>query len=383
MPLQYTEEHEIFRKSLRKFLDNEVNPHIFEWKEQNKIPREIWTKMGAQGFIGFWVEPEYGGSGLDFSFSVVMMEEMNSSSRDLSLCLGVHNDIAMPYIAHNGTEEQKKKYLPKACTGESIMAIAMTEPGAGSDLANIRSTAVKDGKEWVINGQKTFISNGYNCDVAIVAVKTDPKVQPAWKGVSLIIVENGTPGFTKGRKLEKMGVNAADTAELSFEDCRVPLENLLGQEGGGFKVLMRNLQQERLVGAFGAILMAEHILDMTVEYATTREAFGRPIASFQANAFRLAELATEIQMAKTFTYKIIDDHLDGKDIEKEVSMAKWYNAELVNRMAYYGVQLHGGYGYMLEYPVAHAYLDVRLQTIAAGTTEIMKTIIARRMGLMR
>jgi len=383
MPLQYTEEHEIFRKSLRKFLDNEVNPHIFEWKEQNKIPREIWTKMGAQGFIGFWVEPEYGGSGLDFSFSVVMMEEMNSSSRDLSLCLGVHNDIAMPYIAHNGTEEQKKKYLPKACTGESIMAIAMTEPGAGSDLANIRSTAVKDGKEWVINGQKTFISNGYNCDVVIVAVKTDPKAQPAWKGVSLIIVENGTPGFTKGRKLEKMGVNAADTAELSFEDCRVPLENLLGQEGGGFKVLMRNLQQERLVGAFGAILMAEHILDMTVEYATTREAFGRPIASFQANAFRLAELATEIQMAKTFTYKIIDDHLDGKDIEKEVSMAKWYNAELVNRMAYYGVQLHGGYGYMLEYPVAHAYLDVRLQTIAAGTTEIMKTIIARRMGLMR
>ena len=383
MPLQYTEEHEIFRKSIRKFLDNEVNPHIFEWKEQEKIPREIWKKMGEQGFIGFWVEPEYGGSGLDFSFSVVMMEEMNSSSRDLSLCLGVHNDIAMPYIAHSGTEEQKKKYLPKACSGESIMSIAMTEPGAGSDLANIRATAVKDGNEWVINGQKTFISNGYNCDVTIVAVKTDTKVQPAWKGVSLIIVEDGTPGFTKGRKLEKMGVNAADTAELSFEDCRVPLENILGKEGGGFKVLMRNLQQERLVGAFGAILMAEHILGMTVEYATTREAFGRPIASFQANAFRLAELATEIQMAKTFTYKIIDDHLDGKDIEKEVSMAKWYNSELVNRMAYYGVQLHGGYGYMLEYPIAHAYLDVRLQTIAAGTTEIMKTIIARRMGLMK
>lgn len=383
MPLQYTEEHEIFRKSLRKFLDNEVNPHIFEWKEQSKIPREIWTKMGAQGFIGFWVDPEYGGSGLDFSFSVVMMEEMNSSSRDLSLCLGVHNDIAMPYIAHSGTEEQKKKYLPKACTGESIMAIAMTEPGAGSDLASIRATAVKDGNEWVINGQKTFISNGFNCNVVIVAVKTDPKIQPAWKGVSLIIVEEGTPGFTRGRKLEKMGVNAADTAELSFEDCRVPLDNLLGQEGGGFKVLMRNLQQERLVGAFGAILMAEHILNITVDYAKTREAFGRPIASFQANAFRLAELATEIQMAKTFTYKIIDDHIDGKDIEKEVSMAKWYNSELVNRMAYYGVQLHGGYGYMLEYPIAHAYLDVRLQTIAAGTTEIMKTIIARRMGLMK
>jgi acyl-CoA dehydrogenase len=382
MPLKFTEEHELFRASLRKFLANEVTPHMYEWKEKHDVPREIWKKLGDQGFIGYWVDPKYGGSGLDFSYSVVLHEEYANTSRDLGLGMSVHNDIAMPYLARKGTEAQKLKYLPAACKGDCIVAIAMTEPGAGSDLAAIRTTAVRKGDEYVINGQKTFISNGIKCDLAIVAVKTNPQAKPPHTGISLILVEEGTPGFTKGRRLEKMGVTAADTSELSFEDCRVPVSNLLGEEGKGFYILMENLQQERLVAALGSILSAEKILNLTIDYAKTREAFGRPISKFQANAFRLVELATEIEMAKTFTYKIVDDHLDGKDITKEVSMAKWYNTELVNRVAYYGVQLHGGYGYMMEYPIAHFYCDVRVQTITAGSTEIMKQIIAKMMGLM-
>jgi acyl-CoA dehydrogenase len=382
MPLKYTEEHEIFRRSLKKFFANEVTPHALEWKEKGNVPREIWKKMGAQGFIGYWAPPEYGGSGLDFSYSVVLLEEMTGTSSDLSLNIGVHNDVALPYIIHSGSEEQKKKYVPPACSGDCIMAIAMTEPGAGSDLQAIRATAIRKGDHYVINGQKTFISNGYNCDLAIVAVKTDPKADPPHTGVSLILVEAGTPGFTKGRKLDKMGVKAADTAELSFEDCKVPVENLLGAEGTGFYTLMRNLQQERLIGAIGAVLGAENVLNLTIDYTKTREAFGRPICKFQYNAFKIVEMATEIEMAKTFTYKLIDQFLDGEDITKAVSMAKWYNSELVNRVAYNCVQLHGGYGYMMEYAVAHAYVDARLQTIAAGTTEIMKLIIARMMGLL-
>lgn len=382
MPLKYTDEHEIFRRSLRKFFEAEVKPNVEQWRKQGFIPREIWKKMGAQGFIGYWLPPEFGGSGLDFSYSVVLSEEMVIASSDLGVNIGVHNDVALPYIAHSGTEEQKKKYLPPACTGDCIVSIAMTEPGAGSDLASIRSTAIRKGDHYIINGQKTFISNGYACDLAIVAVKTDPKANPPHTGVSLVLVENGTPGFTKGRKLEKMGLHAADTAELSFEDCKVPVTNLLGAEGGGFFTLMQNLQQERLMGAIGAIVGAEHILQATIEYTKTREAFGRPICKFQHNAFKIVEMATEIEMAKTFTYKLIDEYLDGKDIVKTVSMAKWYNSELVNRVAYNCVQLHGGYGYMMEYEVAHAYVDARMQTIAAGTTEIMKLIISRLMGLL-
>ncbi|MCX5858429.1 MAG: acyl-CoA dehydrogenase family protein [Proteobacteria bacterium] len=382
MPLKYTDEHEIFRRSLRKFFEAEVKPNVEQWRKQGFIPRDIWKKMGAQGFIGYWLPPEFGGSGLDFSYSVVLSEEMVIASSDLGVNIGVHNDVALPYIAHSGTEEQKKKYLPPACTGDCIVSIAMTEPGAGSDLASIRSTAIRKGDHYIINGQKTFISNGYACDLAIVAVKTDPKANPPHTGVSLVLVENGTPGFTKGRKLEKMGLHAADTAELSFEDCKVPVTNLLGAEGGGFFTLMQNLQQERLMGAIGAIVGAEHILQATIEYTKTREAFGRPICKFQHNAFKIVEMATEIEMAKTFTYKLIDEYLDGKDIVKTVSMAKWYNSELVNRVAYNCVQLHGGYGYMMEYEVAHAYVDARMQTIAAGTTEIMKLIISRLMGLL-
>jgi acyl-CoA dehydrogenase len=378
----FREEHEIFRRSLRSFLEKEVKPHQDEWRKNRQVPREVWRKMGEQGFIGYWLDEKYGGVGADFAFSVVLIEELSRAGvRGFSAGLGVHNDIVMPYIEMLGTEEQKMRWLPKCCTGECILAIGMTEPGAGSDLQAIRTTAVRDGDNYVINGQKTFITNGYYCDLIVLAVKTNTKAQPPYKGVSLIVVENGTPGFIKSRKLEKMGLHSSDTAELFFEDCRVPASNLLGREGDGFVPMMRNLQQERLVSALGSILNTERMLEITIEYCKTRTVFGKPISRHQHNAFKIVEMATEIEMAKDFTYHLVQDHLDKKDITKKVSMCKWYNAELSNRVAYHCVQLHGGYGYMDEYQICRDALDMRMGSIAAGTTEVMKTIIARLMGL--
>ncbi len=378
----FREDHEIFRRSLRSFLEKEVKPHQDAWRKNRQIPREIWRKMGEQGFIGYWLDEKYGGVGADFVYSVVLIEELQRSGAwGLGAAMGVHNDITMPYIDMLGTEEQKMRWLPKCCQGEYIAAIGMTEPGAGSDLQAIRTTAVRDGDDYVINGQKTFITNGYYCDLIVLAVKTDTKCQPPYKGVSLIVVENGTPGFIKSRKLEKMGLHSSDTAELFFEDCRVPATNLLGREGDGFIPMMRNLQQERLVGALGSILGSERMLEITIEYCKTRTVFGRPISRHQHNAFKIVEMATEIEMAKDFTYHLILDHLDRKDITKKVSMAKWYNSELANRIAYHCVQLHGGYGYMDEYEICRNALDVRMGSIAAGTTEVMKMIVARMMGL--
>ncbi len=383
MPAElFREEHEIFRRSLRSFLEKEAKPNLDTWRKNRQIPRDIWRKMGEQGFIGYWLEEKYGGAGADFVYSVVLIEELHRSGAwGLAAGVGVHNDITMPYIDILGTEEQKMRWLPKCCTGEYIAAIGMTEPGAGSDLQAMRTTAVRDGDEYVINGQKTFITNGYYCDLIVLAVKTDPRAQPAYKGVSLIVVENGTPGFVKSRKLEKMGLHSSDTAELFFEDCRVPAGNLLGQEGDGFVPMMRNLQQERLVSALGAILSAEHMLEVTVEYCKTRSIFGKPVSKHQHNAFKIVEMATEIEMAKDFTYHLVLDHLARKDITKKVSMAKWFNAELTNRVADQCVQLHGGYGYMDEYEICRDAVDVRMGSIAAGTTEVMKMIIARMMGL--
>jgi acyl-CoA dehydrogenase len=378
----FREEHEIFRRSLRSLLEKEAKPYQDEWRKNRQIPREIWHKMGEQGFIGYWLDEKYGGAGADFIYSVVLIEELHRSGAwGLATAIGVHNDITMPYIEMLGTEEQKLRWLPKCCRGECIAAIGMTEPGAGSDLQAIRTAAVRDGDDYVINGQKTFITNGYYCDLIVLAVKTDPKAQPPHKGVSLIVVENGTPGFIKGRKLEKMGLHSSDTAELFFEDCRVPSGNLLGKEGDGFVPMMRNLQQERLVGALGAILSAEHMLEITIEYCKSRSVFGRPISRHQHNAFKIVEMATEIEMAKDFSYHLVGDHLERKDITKKVSMAKWYNSELANRVAYQCVQLHGGYGYMEEYQICRDALDVRMGSIAAGTTEVMKMIVARMMGL--
>jgi acyl-CoA dehydrogenase len=378
----FREEHEIFRRSLRSFLDKEAKPHQEEWRRNRQIPREIWRKMGEQGFIGYWLDEKYGGSGADFVFSVVLIEELQRSGAwGLGTAVGVHNDITMPYIEMLGTEDQKLRWLPKCCRGDSIAAIGMTEPGAGSDLQAIRTTAVRDGDDYIVNGQKTFITNGYYCDIIVLAVKTDSKAQPPHKGVSLIVVEDGTPGFIKSRKLEKMGLHSSDTAELFFEDCRVPAANLLGKEGDGFVPMMRNLQQERVVGALGAILSAEHMLEITIEYCKTRTVFGRPISRHQHNTFKIVEMATEIEMAKDFTYHLVSDHLERKDITKKVSMAKWYNSELANRVAYQCVQLHGGYGYMDECEICRDALDVRMGSIAAGTTEVMKMIVARMMGL--
>jgi len=378
----FREEHEIFRRSLRGFMEKEVKPHLDEWRKNRQLPRDIWRKMGEQGFIGYWLEEKYGGAGADFIYSVVLIEEMHRCGAwGLATAIGVHNDIVMPYIEMLGTEEQKTHWLPKCCTGEFIAAIGMTEPGAGSDLQAIRTSATRDGDTYVINGQKTFITNGYYCDLIVLAVKTDPHAQPPYKGVSLIVVEDGTPGFVKSRKLEKMGLHSSDTAELFFEDCRVPVTNLLGREGDGFVPMMRNLQQERLVSCLGAILSAEHMLEITIEYCKARTVFGKPISKHQHNAFKIVEMATEIEMARDFTYLLVLEHLERKDITKKVSMAKWYNAELANRVAYECVQLHGGYGYMEEYEICRDALDVRMGSIAAGTTEVMKAIIARMMGL--
>lgn len=376
------EEHNIFRQSVRTFLEKEVKPYLDAWRKNRQIPRQIWRRMGEQGFIGYWLDEKYGGVDADFLYSLVLIEEMHRAGAwELAAAVGVHNDITMPYIDMLGTEEQKKRWLPKCCTGEYISAIGMTEPGAGSDLQAIRTQAIRDGDEYVINGQKTFITNGYYCDLIVLAVKTDLQARPAYKGVSLIVVENGTPGFIKSRKLEKMGLHASDTAELFFEDCRVPADNLLGKEGEGFVPMMRNLQQERLVSALGAVLSAERMLEITIAYCKTRSVFGKPISHHQHNAFKIVEMATEIEMAKDFTYHLVREHLHKNDITKKVSMAKWYNAELANRVAYQCVQLHGGYGYMDEYEICRHALDVRMGSIAAGTTEVMKMIIARLMGL--
>ena len=378
----FTENHRIFQDSARRFMEKEVVPYIEVWDEERNIPREVWKKMGEQGFLCPWAPEEYGGSGTDFTFSVVVQEEIaRSTCTSLSTGVRVHADIVAPYVYKYAGEELKKAILPGCVTGDVILAVGMTEPDCGSDLAALRTTALKDGDEYVINGQKTFISNGINCDWVVLAVRTDPKAEPAHRGVSLVLVPAGAPGFSKGRKLNKMGLHSQDTGELVFEDCRIPRSYLMGDEGKGFRYLMENLQQERLVSCIGAPIIAQRMLEMTVDYAKNRRVFGKPVSSHQYNSFRIAEMATEIEMGRTFVESLIEDHLEGNDITLRVSMGKWWLSELVNRVAYECVQLHGGYGFMEEYPICRLYRDVRMQTIAAGTSEIMKRIIAGAMEL--
>jgi len=376
----FEEEHEIFRDSFKKFLAKEVTPCLEKWEEDGIVPREMWKKMGVNGFLCPWLEEKYGGTEAGFEYSVIINEELSYVGAT-GLIAGLHSDIIVPYINSFGSEEQKMKWLPGCASGDIVTAIAMTEPGTGSDLAAIRTTAVRDGDEYVINGQKTFISIGIHCDLVIVAAKTDLKADPPFKGISLICVENGTPGFTKGRKLKKMGYHSQDTAELSFEDCRVPVSNLLGKEGNGFNYLMQKLQGERLVVSIMAQSMAESMLDMTIKYCKERTVFGKPICSFQHNTFKIVEMATEIELGRTFLSSLIEDFCEGKDIVKKVSMAKAWIPEMANRVAYQCVQLHGGYGYMEEYPICRFARDVRVIAIFAGTTEIMKVIVGRMMGL--
>jgi acyl-CoA dehydrogenase len=374
----FSEEHTIFRRQFQKFLDAEVAPYYDQWEQEGIVPKSAWLKMGANGFLCSWVDEKYGGSGAGLEYSVIMAEEMNR--RDfIGLMASLHSNIIVPYIDSFGSEEQKQKWLPGCVTGEIITAIAMTEPNAGSDLAAIRTNAIKDGNDFVINGQKTFISNGLNSNLVIVAVKTDPSA--GYKGISLICVEEGTPGFSKGRKLNKMGMHSNDTAELFFDDCRVPASHLLGEEGKGFHYMMQKLQRERLFSVIHSQAMAEAMLDLTIKYCKERMIFGKPVSSFQHNTFKIAEMAAEIEIGRTFVDSLIREHIAGIDITKKVCMAKAWIPEMANRVAYHCLQLHGGYGYMEEYPICRFARDVRVHTIYAGSTEVMKTVIGKMLEL--
>jgi len=376
----FSEEHEMFRSQVRRFVENELVPKIESWNQAGMSDRESWRKMGAAGFLGANAPAEYGGAGGDFLYDAIVVEEL-SRVRAHGLMMGLHSDVIMPYLATYGSEDQKRRHLTRAITGETILAIAMTEPGTGSDLAAVQTTARRDGDSYVINGSKMFISNGQIADLVVVVVKTDPKADPPRKGVSLILVEGDAPGFVRGRKLDKLGFKGQDTSELFFEDCRVPVANLLGREGDGFKMLMEKLQQERLVTAVGALTSARRCLDDTIEYTKERRAFGQPIASFQNTQFKLAEMATEVEIGQAFVDRLLVAHVRGDEVVTEVSMAKWWTTELLKRVASQCLQLHGGYGFMLEYAVATDYADAAVQSIYAGTNEIMKVIIGRRMGL--
>jgi len=377
--LNYSEEHRIFRNSLRRYLEREVIPHVEAWEEAGIVPKSAWQGMGAQGFLGMGVPEEYGGLGADFLYSVIVTEEMVRTNHS-GLAASLHSDIIVPYIVAFASEEQKRRYLPGCVSGDIITAIAMTEPNTGSDLAAMRTTAVADGDDFVINGQKTFISNGINCDLLILAAR-DPAEQNPHAAVDLYLVEAGTKGFEKGKKIKKVGWHSQDTAELYFTDCRIPQANRLGDKGTGFLKLMLKLQQERLVCAIAAVAAAELILEITIRYCKERTAFGRPLSKFQHTQFELVEMATEVKLGRTFLDKLIAEHMEGRNIVVEVSMAKYWTTDMACRTADRGVQLFGGYGYCEEYPIARAWRDTRVMRIFAGTNEIMKTIAARFMGL--
>src|SRR5215471_5179964 len=376
----FTEEHEMFRNQVRRFVETELVPKIPEWNRAGMSDRESWRKMGAAGFLGPNAPEEFGGGGVDFLYDAIVIEEL-SRVRAHGLMMGLHSDICLPYITAYGNTEQKRRYIPGAVSGEIILAIAMTEPGTGSDLAAVQTTARREGDHYVLNGSKMFISNGQIADLVIVVAKTDPKANPPHRGISLVLVERDTPGFVRGRKLDKLGLRGQDTSELLFDDCRVPASNLLGTEGQGFKMLMEKLQQERLVCAVGAIESARRCLEDTVTYTKQRRAFGQAISSFQNTQFKLAEMATEIEVGRAFVDRLMAAHVRHDELVTEVSMAKWWTTELLKKISSQCLQLFGGYGFMMEYPVATDYADAAVQAIYAGTNEIMKVIIARRMGL--
>ncbi|HTJ43572.1 MAG TPA: acyl-CoA dehydrogenase family protein [Kofleriaceae bacterium] len=376
----FSAEHDLFRQSFRQFVAKEIVPNQPRWREQGMVDREVWRKAGASGFLCPWLEEKYGGAGGDFLMSVVLMEELALAYESgFAMCL--HSDIVVPYIHTFGTEEQKQKWLPGCASGELVTAIAMTEPGTGSDLANVKTVARRDGDDYVINGSKTFISNGQLCDLVIVVAKTEESPKDPHKAISLFVVEAGRAGFVKGKKLEKMGMASQDTSELFFEDCRIPAANRLGQEGAGFLMLMQKLQQERLCVAIGAQAGAEQVLHDTIVYAKERQAFGKPISKFQNTQFKLVECATQLEVGRAFVDRVIEGHVAGKYLVKECSMAKLWQTEMAQQVIDTCLQFFGGYGYMLEYPVTRAFMDARVQRIYAGTNEIMKVIIAKQMGL--
>ena len=371
----FTPDHEAFRDTVRAFLDKEVAPYHEQWEEDGVVSREVWRAGGRQGLLGYFVDEEHGGGGVDdFRYGVVVTEELSRGGFS-GLAIPLHNDIVGPYLQRLATPEQKQRWLPGFCSGEIVTAIAMTEPGAGSDLQGIRTTAIDKGDHFVLSGQKTFISNGIISDLVIVVARTDPEAGA--RGISLLVVERGMDGFERGRNLAKVGQKAQDTAELFFDNVVVPKDNLLGELGNGFIHLMENLNQERLGIAVAAAAACERILEIALQYSKERQAFGRPIGKFQHNRFTLAEMATETTIARVFVDRCVRAHLEGTLDASEASMAKWWTTELQKRIVDQAVQLHGGYGYMLEYPIAKAYVDSRIQTIYGGTTEIMKEIIGR------
>jgi acyl-CoA dehydrogenase len=376
----FTSDHDLFRTAFRSFVQKEIVPNQPRWREQGMVDREAWRKAGAAGFLCPWLEEKYGGAGGDFLMSVVIMEELAYAYESgFAMCL--HSDIVVPYLHTFGTEEQKQRWLPGCASGELVTAIAMTEPGTGSDLAAVKTLARRDGDDYVLNGSKTFISNGQLCDLVVVVAKTEESPKDPHKAISLFVVEAGRNGFVKGKKLEKMGMASQDTSELFFEDCRIPAANRLGTEGAGFLMLMQKLQQERLCVAIGAQAGAEQVLADTIAYTKERHAFGKPISKFQNTQFKLVECATKVEVGRAFVDRVIAGHVAGKYLVKECSMAKLWQTEMAQEVIDACLQFFGGYGYMLEYPVTRAFMDARVQRIYAGTNEIMKTIIAKQMGI--
>jgi alkylation response protein AidB-like acyl-CoA dehydrogenase len=375
----FTEEHEAFRDMVRAFIAKEITPYHEQWERDKVVSRDVWLAAGRAGLLGIHIDEKYGGGGdPDYRYYVVLNEEMARAGANGPM-FTLHNDMIGPYFDRLCTPEQRERWLPGYCSGELIAAIAMTEPGAGSDLQGIRATAERDGDHYLLNGQKTFISNGQLGDIVIVVARTDPGA--GHRGISLLVVERDMPGFSRGRNLDKIGMHAQDTSELFFTDVRVPVANLLGEEGGGFVALMQNLPRERVTIGVTALAIAEQAFQDTLAYSKQRQQFGQPIGKFQHSKFLLAEIATELAVARAFTDRAITEHCADRLSTEEASMVKWWNTELCNRVTDRCVQLHGGYGYMREYPVARAWADSRVQSIFGGTTEIQKEIIARGLGL--
>ena len=375
----FTPEHDAFRDMVRTFIAREITPYHEQWERDGMVSRELWLAAGKAGLLGIDVDEKYGGGGnTDYRYYLILGEELAVDGAT-GPAFAVHNDINGQYFNRLCTPEQRERWLPGYCSGELISAIAMTEPGAGSDLQGMRATAIRDGDHYLVNGSKTFISNGQLADLVIVAARTDPAA--GYHGISLLVVERGMPGFERGRNLDKIGMHAQDTSELSFTDVRVPVANLLGEEGGGFIALMQNLPRERMALGTAALAAAEKVFADTLGYCQQRQAFGQPIGSFQHNRFVLAEMATELAVTRTFTDRAVMELVAGRLTNEEASMVKWWDSELCNRVMDRCLQLHGGYGYMREFGVARAWTDSRVQTIFGGTTEIMKEIIGRGLGV--
>ena len=371
----FEDEHHAFRDLARTFVEREIEPHHEQWEEDGQVSREVWLAAGKTGLLGTDVPEEFGGGGVvDYRYNAIVVEELTRAGAS-GIGFPLQNDVVAPYLLRLATDEQKKRWLPGFCSGEIITAIAMTEPGTGSDLQGIQTTAVRDGSDFILNGAKTFITNGILSDLVIVVARTDPEAGS--KGFSLLVVERDMPGFERGRRLKKVGLKAQDTAELFFSDVRVPAENVLGEVGQGFVYLMQNLPQERLSIAVGSTAGIERALEHTAAYTKERTAFGKPVSAFQNTRFELAEMATEAQVARVFTDRCLSEHVAGNLSVTDAAMAKWWTSDLLKRTVDRCVQLHGGYGFMLEYPIAKAFVDSRVQSIYGGTNEIMKEIVGR------